>query len=251
MRSRKNLFSAGLFLLLIAVSCTKDGGKSAADSPGTGTGGSLARFTIAANHLYLADYNTIEVYGLADAANPVKKTSVNIGGFGVETIYPYMDKLFIGSRDGMFIYSITNPSNPVKLGEARHVRSCDPVVANDTIAYVTLQGGSACGPAQDGLYIYDIKEITAPVQKSLFPISAPLGLGLKDSVVFVCRGSSGLSLINVKNPSSPKLMYTVDDGDFKDVIPYDELLICYVSTGLQIYDISNLNKIVKVGTVNY
>ena len=251
MRLVKILFGAGLFLLLIAVSCTKDGGKSALDSSsGTGTGGSLARFTIAANHLYLADYNTIEVYDLADAANPIKKTSVNVG-FGVETIYPYMDKLFIGSRDGMFIYSIANPSTPVKLGEARHVRSCDPVVANDTVAYVTLQGGSPCGPALDGLYVYDIKNITSPVQKSLFPISTPIGLGLKDSVVFVCRGGSGLSLVNVKNPSAPKLMYTVENGNFKDVIPYDDLLICYVSPGLQIYDISNLDQIVKVGTVNY
>jgi hypothetical protein len=249
MRSLKIFIGTGLFLLSLIVACTKDGG-NAADSPGTGTGGSLARFTIAANHLYLADYSTIEVYDLADPADPVKKTSVNVG-FGVETIYPYLDKLFIGSRDGMFIYSIADPANPVKLGEAHHVRSCDPVIANNTIAYVTLQGGSPCGPAEDGLYIYDIINITAPVQKSLFPISTPLGLGLKDSVVFVCRGGSGLSLVNVKNPSSPKLMYTVNDGNFKDVIPYDNLLICYVSTGLQVYDISNLEKIVKIGTVNY
>lgn len=250
MRLVKKIISSGLFLLLITISCTKDGSKSA-DAPGTGTGGSLARFTIAANHLYLADYNSIEVYDLTDAANPVKKTSVNVGGWGIETIYPYMDKLFVGSRDGMFIYSITDPSHPVKLGEARHVRSCDPVVANDSIAYVTLQGGSPCGPAQDGLYIYDIKNVTAPVQKSLFPISTPFGLGLKDSVVFVCRGGSGLSLVNVKKPSSPELMYTVTDGNFKDVIPYDNLLICYISTGLLIYDISDLKQIKKIGTVDY
>ncbi|MFC0776282.1 LVIVD repeat-containing protein [Terrimonas alba] len=250
MRLVIKIISSGLFLWLITISCTKDGSKSA-DAPGTGTGGSLARFTIAANHLYLADYNSIEVYDLADAANPVKKTSVNVGGWGIETIYPYMDKLFIGSRDGMFIYSIADPSHPVKLGEARHVRSCDPVVANDSIAYVTLQGGSPCGPAQDGLYIYDIKNVTAPVQKSLFPISTPFGLGLKDSVVFVCRGGSGLSLVNVEKPSSPELMYTVADGNFKDVIPYDNLLICYVSTGLLIYDISDLKQIKKIGTVDY
>ena len=72
MRLVIKIISSGLFLLLTTISCTKDGSKSA-DAPGTGTGGSLARFTIAANHLYLADYNSIEVYDLADAANPVKK----------------------------------------------------------------------------------------------------------------------------------------------------------------------------------
>lgn len=48
--------------------------------------------------------------------------------------------------------------------------------ATFSTVYVTLQGSSACGPAQDGLYIYDIKNITAPVQKSLLPLSDPLGL---------------------------------------------------------------------------
>ena len=234
---------------LIITACTKDAA-SADMASATGTGGSLARFTIAANHLYLADYSTVEVYDLADPVNPVKKTSVNVG-FGVETIYPYQDKLFIGSNTGMFIYSIANPSSPVKLGEARHVRSCDPVVANNTTAYVTLRGGSPCGPAEDGLYIYDITNITAPVQKNLFSLSNPNGLGLKDSVVFVCRGTQGMTLVNVKNPSSPKMMYTITDGNYLDVIPCDNLAICYISTGLLIYDISNLNQVVKVGTINY
>lgn len=237
-------------VVLLATACTKDGAGTEANAGGAGTGGSLARFTIAANHLYLADYGTVEVYDLADPADPVKKTSVNVG-FGVETIYPYQDKLFIGSNTGMFIYSISNPSNPVKLGEARHVRSCDPVVANGTTAYVTLRGGSPCGPATDGLYIYDISNIMSPSQKSLFQLSNPGGLGLKDSVVFVCRGSDGLSLVNVKNAAVPKMMYTIKEASYNDVIPYDNLLICYVSTGILIYDISNMNQLQKVGTITY
>lgn len=238
-------------LVILMTSCSKDGtGADAKSNSGTGTGGSLARFTIAANHLYLADFNSVHVYDLADPANPVKKTSLNIG-FNLETIFPYQDKLFIGSTTGMFIYSITNPSNPVKLGSALHVRSCDPVVASGTTAYVTLKGGNACGPAEDGLYIYDVSNVMTPVQKSLFRISNPGGLGIKDSVVFICRGNSGMTLVNVKNPSSPQLMYTVNDGNYFDVIPYGNLLICYVATGLHIFDISNLNQLVKVGTVNY
>lgn len=66
-------------VVLLATACTKDGASADAAAGGTGTGGSLARFTIAANHLYLADYGTVEVYDLADPANPVKKTSVNVG----------------------------------------------------------------------------------------------------------------------------------------------------------------------------
>jgi hypothetical protein len=232
------------------TSCEKDGASADSKNSGTGTGGSLARFTIAANHLYLADYNTVAVYDLADPNNPVWKTSVNVA-WNIETIFPYDDKLFIGSTTGMYIYSISNPSNPVKLGSALHVRSCDPVIAAGNISYVTLKGGTPCGTAEDGLYIYDVSNVMSPVQKSLFRISNPGGLGIKDSVVFVCRGNSGMTLVNVKNPSSPQLMYTVNDGSYLDVIPYGNLLICYVASGLLIYDISNLNQVLKVGTVNY
>ena len=47
----------------------------------------------------------------------------------VETIYPFKDKLFIGSNNGMYIYDInSSPGNPVKVGEFTHARSCDPVL---------------------------------------------------------------------------------------------------------------------------
>lgn len=249
MFANKNILSILIAVIVFAIACTKDAARSS-EPTDTGTGGSLARFTITAGHLYLADYHTLEVYDLSNPTTPVKKKSINIG-FGIETIYPYQDKLFIGSRDGMYIYSLEDPGNPTKLGEARHVRSCDPVVANDTVAYVTLRGNNACGPAEDGLYIYDIKNVTQPVQKSLLRLSYPAGLGLKDHVVFISRGDQGLTLVNVKDPAKPEEMYTVRDASYIDVIPYDDLLICYVQDGLLVYDISDLNQIKKIGGVQY
>ena len=210
----------------------------------------MARFTIVGNYLYLADYSTIEVYDISNPSGTTKKGSVNVG-FGVETIFPYKDKLFIGSMEGMYIYDLANPELPKKLGEARHVRTCDPVVANDSMAYVTLRGSGMCGAATDGLYTYDVTKVTAPVQKSLLPLSTPYGLGLKDTVVFVCRGNMGLTVVNVKNSAAPKVMYTLNDAQYLDVIPYDDLLICYVSKGILLYDTKNVNSLVKLGNYSY
>lgn len=235
--------------ILIIYSCSKDGNNSLADAS-SGKGGSLARFTIVGNYLYLADYSTVEVYDISNPSSPVDKGSVSVG-FGVETIFPYKDKLFIGSVDGMYIYSLTDPAKPVMLGSARHVRSCDPVIANDTTAFVTLRGGSPCGPAQDGLYIYDVSNITQPIQKSLLPLSTPYGLGLSDTVVFVCRGSNGLTAVNVKKPEFPKVMYTLKEENYMDVIPLDNFLLCYVGSGLTIYDKTNLNKLEKINALVY
>lgn len=237
---------------ILFFSCEKDSNSTAAPeyNSGTGTGGSLARFTIVGKHLYIADHSMVNIYDISDPASPVLFDTEDVG-FGVETIFPYKDKIFIGSRDGMYIYGFNRYGFFGKIGEARHVRSCDPVVANDTAAYVTLRSGNACGVGEDGLYIYDIKEVDKPVQQSLLRISQPLGLGLKDTVVFVCRMQDGLTLVNVKDPSDPKEMYTIKEADYRDVIPYDDLLICYVSTGLLLYDISNLEEIKQVGHVKY
>ena len=244
-----------IFLLIVcliflgAVSCSKEGGSSAESAADSGKGGSLARFTISGNYLYLADWDRIKVFDITNPESPVEKTSVVIG-FVIETIFPFKDKLFIGAPTGMFIYSITDPAAPTKLGSVQHLRSCDPVVSNDTMSYVTLNGNSACGPAESGLYIYDIKNISTPALVKLLPLSSPSGLGLVDSVVFVCRGNGGLSAINIKKPAEPKIIYTKNDAHYIDVIPYHNLLICYVNTGILIYDITDLRNILKVAEIS-
>ena len=49
----------------------------------------------------------------------------------------------------MEIYDLTEEQNPVCLSDFNHVRSCDPVVVQGDIAYVTLRSGSFCGGNPD------------------------------------------------------------------------------------------------------
>lgn len=230
-----------LFCCLAILSCTKDGASADVQNMSaiTGKGGSLARFTITGDYLYLVDDNFLKVFLISNPQNSnlVKKMELR---FGIQTIYPYKDKLFIGAVDGMYIYSISNPAEPVLLGEARHTRSCDPVVANDSTAFVTLRGNQPCGPVDDGLYIYNIKNIMSPVLLNKQLIPTPHGLGLQDSVLYVCQKSNGMSIYNVSNPQVPVLRKTLTGKIFEDVICYGDLLICYVSTGIAIYDIRNM-----------
>jgi hypothetical protein len=228
-----------LFLIALFSSCEKTGDNTAvAASSASGTGGSLARFTIVGNTLYLADVSTLKSYDITDAKNVIEK-SITYIRFGVETIFPYKDKLFIGSRDGMYIYSIKDPVNPVLLGEARHGRACDPVVANDTIAFVTLTGGSPCGPAEDGLYVHDIRDVLKPVLLKKEAVATPAGLGLSGDILYICQKTNGLSIYNIKNPAVPVFIKKLTGHYFSDVIPYNDLLICYVSNGLVLYNIAD------------
>ncbi len=239
------------FCCLLIISCSKDGasGENTSIASTTGKGGSLARFSISGNYLYLVDDNFLKVFLISDPQNSTLVKMVQLR-FGIQTIYPYKDKLFIGAVDGMYIYSISNPADPVLLGEARHTRSCDPVVANDSIAFVTLRGNQPCGPVEDGLYIYNITSITSPVLRNKQLIPTPHGLGLQDSILYVCQKNNGMRIYNVSNPQSPILRKVITGKIFEDVICYDDLLICYVSTGLSIYNISNRTNPVLLSEVN-
>ncbi len=237
----KATFGLILSFMLLDAGCGKfvDSSSSSATAASSGIGGSLARFTIAFNHLYTVDNNKLYVYDVNDPVNPVLKKTIYLNS-GIETIFPYQDKLFIGSTTGMFIYSIATPASPVFLANARHVRSCDPVVASGNYSYVTLRGGTPCGPAQDAFNVYNISSITSPVLTASLPLPTPHGLGIQDNAVYVCLQKNGLAVVDVSNPSAPAERKRITDADwFYDVIPVTDLLICYTNKGLALYDIQN------------
>jgi hypothetical protein len=234
MKSIKLILLCGIFF----IACNKKSDISSLQS-NNGTGGSTARFTLAGNYLYVVSDAQLKTYDVSNAALPVVKNTLTIGS-NIETIYPYKNNLFIGSQNGMFIYSIAKPDQPKLLGSAMHVRSCDPVVANDTAAFVTLRGGSNCGSPQDGLYTYSITNLLQPQLVNTMGLATPYGLGLVDSIAFVCQGKNGLAVVNVKDIKKPTLVKTITGNDFRDVIPYNNLLICYVTDGLALYDITTI-----------
>lgn len=233
---KKILLFIGLsIVLLAAIQCqkTSDSGTN------TGTGGSTARFAIQGNYLYIVDRSNLKVFNIADLANPVLKNTVPVG-FEIETIYPFKDKLFIGSTSVVHIFSVENPESPEKLSTAispEVIRRCDPVVAKDSVAYATLRTNAMCGGTQSILAAYDIKDITKPVQKATYLVSEPYGLGYADTALYVCD-RSGLYVFNIKNAFDPRYIRKMSDGWFMDVIPYNNTLICQVQDGLSLYDIS-------------
>jgi hypothetical protein len=224
-----------LFLLLPLQACQKsDVGLSNNAGGTTGQGGSLARFTIARNHLFVVDNRKLYSYSLSNSAEPILKSTQDIG-FNIETIYTYEDKLFIGSQNAMYIYSIANPAQPAQLSQASHVRACDPVVANDSLAYVTVRSGSSCGGAVNALLIYDVRNILNPIQLNTVPLSNPWGLGIHNKKLYVCDASQGLVVFDLTDPIRPQEVQRITGEAFYDVIATDDLLIAMVQNGSILY----------------
>ncbi|RAJ92470.1 LVIVD repeat-containing protein [Larkinella arboricola] len=198
---------------------------------GSGTGGSMARFAIAGNHLYVVNQHSLQVYDIQQSDNPssLGKTSL---GFGVETIFPYNNHLFIGTQTGMYIMNLNNPAKPQQTALYRHIFSCDPVVAQGNYAYVTLRSGTSCNTGPNRLEVVDISNLEYPVQVNSIPMINPHGLGIDGNLLFVSEGDSGLKVFDATDPVDLKLIKTFNDIRSYDVIPNRSVLIVTGKDGI-------------------
>lgn len=217
-----------------------------------GTGGSMARFAATLTNLYAVDDSQLRVFSLQDRTNPEAGSTVPVG-WGVETIFPFKDKLFIGSQQGMFIYDIANADQPEYVSEFRHMRACDPVVANDSLAYVTLREGNACVGAQNQLDVINIEEITSPRLVESYSMDHPHGLAISGNTLFICEGAYGLKVYDTTNPraiSSNQLAHFTDIHAY-DVIPIGNVLMLIGDDGLYQYDFSDPTDIQLLSTLDF
>lgn len=183
-----------LMLTLTLTGCDLSGAfsKDSADlSGGASSGGSMARFAIAGDWLYTVGEHNLRTVSLKNPAQPTPTSDYGESvGFGIETIFAMGGNLFIGSQQGMYIYSLELPESPERISTTWHTRSCDPVVAADTLAFVTLNSalGSRCGNNTNELQVYSIRNLKAPKLAKSKSMSSPRGLAVDWSsrMLFVC-----------------------------------------------------------------
>ncbi len=222
--------------------------KSFAGGSPTGIAGSMARFALMNNYLYTFGNAELKVINISAAQNPVVSNTINLN-WGIETLYPFKEKLFIGSNSGMFIYTVANPESPVKLGTFTHARVCDPVIADDNYAFVTLRNGSTCAGFLNELDVLDITNLSAPVLLKKYDMTNPFGLSKDGSLLFICDGKAGLKIYNAANVNDLKLIKQVSMPECYDVIAYNGLAIVVAVDGLYQFDYSNINNIHQLSKI--
>jgi len=222
--------------IMALISCQSDSSNSEVTAPvADGQGGSLARFTLKGDYLYTVDDFDLNVFNVADTKDPVAVNKVPIG-FAIETLFGYKDYLYIGSETGMFIYSLANPEFPEKLSSVQHFTACDPVIANDTHAFVTLHSNAVCGNDINVLEIYDVRNVTEPILLNSRNLTFPKGLGLYGNYLFVCDDE--IKVFDVSIPEESKLVTSIKRSAF-DVIIRNDLLIAIGESGLYQYSLSS------------
>jgi hypothetical protein len=208
-----------------------------------GINGSMSRFALKNDHLYTVSSSDLKVFSLQNADQPTQLSTVAVG-WGIETIYPFKENLFIGSNTGMFVFSLQNPAAPQKTGSFQHAFACDPVIADDTHAYVTLRSGTTCrGAVVNQLDVIDIANLQSPSLLKTYQLTNPHGLSKDGNLLFVCDGKDGLRVYNATNPTSLTLVKQFKGFEAYDVIAWNNNALVVTKTALLQFDYSNQTNI--------
>ena len=176
--------------------CTSSSSNSHSESS-SGDGAvtsSLNRFAIIGNNLYAGNTNLLSIFDITNPAQPVSLNQVTTSTM-IETVFPYQNNLLLGSSTGLYIYDLINPQLPGFVSSYVHFTACDPVVAANNVAFVTLRSG--CGQSLNELHVLDISNINSPVLLQVYPMTLPGGLFLDGNLLFVADDSAGLKIYNI------------------------------------------------------
>lgn len=240
--SDNNWFMGNPSVFFLANASAQDGGAKVSMSP-IGQGGSMARFALINDYLYTVSDYDLNVFNINNSANPSFVSKVQVD-WRVETIYPFKEKLFIGSNNGMFIYNIeSSPANPTKLGEFTHVRACDPVIADDTFAYVTLHSGTECLGYTNQLDVVKLNDLTNSELVKTYSMTSPHGLSKDGNLLFICDGTDGLKVYDAADVMNIQLVKQINNLETYDVIASGNIALVVAVDGLYQFDYSNINNI--------
>lgn len=215
-----------------------------------GVAGSMARFAIKGETLYAIN-NNVELKVFDIAGDKVTKQDSISTLWGIETLFVYDNKLFIGSNNGMYIYDVRDSKHPIYISEYMHVTSCDPVVVNGDYAFVTLRSGTNCFGNVNELNVVSLVDIENPTLVKAYNMFNPHGLGVDDNVLFICDGSAGLKIYDATDVTKidENMIKHFENIQTFDVIPYNNILIMTGTDGIYQYDYSDIQNITEISHI--
>ena len=217
-----------------------------------GVGGSMARFDLYKNLLYIVGQNNLYTFKL-NSASDATLLNTSYVSWNVETIFIADNHMFLGTQNGMIVESLEVPEKPSQVGSYSHMTSCDPVRLKGNLAFVTLKGGSTCrGGTLNQLDVIQMSNSYSKFEllKS-YPMYGPQGLGIDDDLLFICDGEAGLKIYDAADPLaiSQHLIATFPSINAYDVIPANNYLFMIGEDGFLLYDYSNIQNIYQIGII--
>lgn len=239
----------GLLLLVLVFACGEDGSDYSPNVFGTGVGGSLAKFTIANDQVIVINGNEVKQFDILSTGGLLEKNTLQISG-QLETIFPYADKILIGSSDAVFFLGFDTNGILSILSTYDHLTACDPVVASNGIAFSTLKVSDCRAGTDDFLEAIDISDISNPRVLRVYDTQSPFGLAIKGSFLFVCE-KGGLTMYSF-NPEGNLVemdFMTIDGAIPLDIIVNNTYLIVRTDQGIYNVSFSDTELVSVLGSI--
>lgn len=202
-----------------------------------GIAGSYSRFGLADQYLYTVDNSTLKSWSLAQPDCPAATDSVVVG-WNIETLFPWKDRLFVGSQQGVFIFNNSNPKHPVLESTFWHATGCDPVVCDENYAYVTLHDGTTCNGTLNQLEVINIGSLPAATLEATYSMKRPFGLSVSDQYLYLC--DDGLKIYDKSQATNLQQLAHLKELNATDVISLDnDHLLLIGEDGFFQIDVSN------------
>lgn len=222
----KKIFIFLIFSTLFG-SCGSDNGGSfrLGDGSGVSKTGSFSSYTIVDDFLYIVKNNILTTINIA-SENPVKGQVDQLNA-EAETLFKYENYLLIGTQTGVLVYDISIRQSPTYVSNYTHQTGCDPVIARDDIAYITIRNEFSCNTQFDSnlLIVVDISDISIPLEVEQIDMTSPRGLTIIGNKLLVGQGEFGLVQFNISDPKSPLLEKRYPSIDVNDMITLDSLVL--------------------------
>lgn len=233
-----------VFVTDALVSAQSTGGpawKNSSIPAATGIAGSYSRFGQYDNFLYCVDNTSMRPFSLTNPSCPVAQNAIQIG-WNIETIFPWKDRLFVGSQNGVFIFNASNPAQPQLETAFSHATGCDPVVCDEENAYVTIRDGAECRNGVttpvNQLDVIDIRNLPSASLRKTYPMKNPKGLSVAGKYLYLC--DDGLKVYDKEDPLNLKPLAHITGIKTYDVIALDETHLLVVGDdGFYQYDVSD------------
>jgi len=254
---------------LLSITCAED-----LDSENFGPGntsndginGSYSQIIVYGDWMYGLQENLLTTLDITDKSN-IQIIHQQELAFDIESIFRYDNLLFIGSSSSMYIYEIDSAGIPKRQSVADYFTEddegaiiCwqDPIVADDQFAYATLSTSRVierCGRSTleqvNELRIFNITDISNPLQVAALPMFNPKGLAKSNDFIYVCDDTAGLKVVDVSTPESPELVSEVSGFTAYDAVVYRGLLLVVGGDSFIQFDISNPFQVEELSRINF
>lgn len=202
------------------------------------TSGYAKDVVVVNNHAYIADdIGGLCIVDISDPSDPMIE-GIFASGESINSVTIRDNYAYVTAEEGFFIFDISKPSNPIKIGE-----NCSISAYN-----VVVSGNYAYLASYSGLDVVDITNPSNPTKVGECTTDSAGSVFVLGNYAYVTNFYNGLFIIDISNPSNPIKVGQYTAGEyFRSVVVSDNY--AYLATtgksGLCVLDVSdNSNPIV-------